>query len=34
MHKERTDLLELGRVVNDFIWENKRRLCIFGRFPK
>ena len=34
MQKDRTDLLELRSVANDFISENERRLCIFGRLPK
>ena len=31
LHKDRTDLLELRSVTNDFISENERRLCIFGQ---
>lgn len=34
VHKDRTDLLELVSVANNFISENERRLCIFGRFSK
>ena len=32
VHNHRTDLLELESV--NFILENERRLCIFGRFSK
>ena len=30
VHKDRTELLELASVANDFILEIEGRLCVFG----
>ena len=32
VHNERTDLLNLTEITNEFVMESERRLRIFGKF--